>query len=102
MISNEKTYHYCWIENISRLLSKQTSVEMVLDFIVNDVWIHSGIKEDRSLEKHLEYCKNHDAIKITLPEKSTMLKFKNYNHSMRVPFVINGGFEFSFRKIFEL
>ena len=46
-----------------------------------------------SWERHLEYCNKNDAVKIVLPKESTMLKFKNYNHSMRVPFVVYADFE---------
>jgi len=40
---------------------------------------------EKALEKHEENCQNHDAIKIVLPEKGSILEFKNHKHSMRVP-----------------
>lgn len=45
-------------------------------------------KTAKILDKHVAYCKNHDAVKITLPKESTLLSFKNYNNSIPVPFVI--------------
>ena len=52
---------------------------------------------EKALEKHEENCQNHDAIKIVLPEKGSILEFKNNKHSMRVPIVVYADFE-SFTK----
>jgi len=49
------------------------------------------------LEKHEEYCQNHDVIKIVLPEEGSILGFKRHKHSMRVPIVVYADFE-SFTK----
>ena len=43
---------------------------------------------EKSLNKHLEYCGEYEAVKIELPEKGTILKFINYHRGERVPFVI--------------
>ena len=31
-----------------------------------------------SLDKHTEYCSDHDAVKIELPKKGTMYPLRNY------------------------
>ena len=47
-----------------------------------------------SLQKHETFCSNHDAVKVELPdEENNTLSFKNYNKSMKVPFVIYADFE---------
>ena len=38
-----------------------------------------------ALDKHKEYCNEYDAVKIELPKKGTMLEFKNYHRSEKVP-----------------
>ena len=43
--------------------------------------------------KHQEYCNEHEAVKIELPEEGTMLKFKNYHRSEKVPFIADADFE---------
>ena len=48
----------------------------------------------KALDKHEEYCSNHEAVKIIMPEKGTMLKFKNYHRGEKVPFVIYADFEY--------
>ena len=83
MISNDDTNHYCWIKNISRLLSKQTSNRNGARFYCERC-MNSFFWNKNSLEKHLEYCKKHNAVEITLPKKGVMLSFINYNHIMRV------------------
>ena len=91
MISNEETNHYCWVKNMSRLLNSQVTKSKNQRFFC-DRCLCSFYKQS-SLDKHSEYCKDHEAVKIKLPKKGTRLCFKNYNHSMRVPFVIYADFE---------
>ena len=78
--------HYCLFKNSSRLLSKQISAHKKGTHIcyryLNPFWTH------KSLEKHWEYCRNHEAVKINMPEKGTILRFKHHERSDRVPFII--------------
>ena len=86
LIERDGVKHYCLVKNSSRLLSKQISVHKGGTHIcfrcLNPFWSH------KSLEKHWEYCKNHEAVKINMPEKGTILKFKHHERSERVPFII--------------
>ena len=50
------------------------------------------ILNKKALEKHEENCQNHEAIRIVLPKKDTILEFKNHKHSMRVPIVVYADF----------
>ena len=45
------------------------------------------------MSNHKEYCGKYEAVKIQLPEKRMMLKFKNYHRSEKVPFIVYGDFE---------
>ena len=86
LIERDGVNHYCLVKNPSRLLSKQVSAHKEGTHICfrcfNPFWSH------KSLKKHWEYCKNHEAAKINMPEKGTILKFKHYERSERVPFII--------------
>ena len=42
----------------------------------------------QSLNKHQEYCTEHEGVKTDLPKEGTMLKFENYHRSEKVPFVV--------------
>ena len=86
LIERDGVKHYCLVKNSSRLLSKQVSVHKGGTHIcfrcLNPFWSHN------SLEKHWEYCKNHEAVKINMPEKGTILKFKHHERSEKLPFII--------------
>ena len=86
LIERDGIKHYCLVKNPSRLLSKQISAHREGTHIcfrcLNPFWSH------KSLEKHWEYCKNHEAVKINMPEKGTILKFKHHERSEKLPFII--------------
>ena len=86
LIERDGVKHYCLVKNPSRLLSKQISAHKKGTHIcfrcLNPFWTH------KSLEKHWEYCRNHEAVKINMPEKGTMLRFKHHERSEKVPFII--------------
>ena len=91
LIERDGVKHYCLVKNSSRLLSKQVSAHKEGTHFcfrcLNPFWSH------KSLEKHWEYCKNHEAVKINMPEKGTILKFKHHERSERVPFIIYADME---------
>ena len=97
LIEEEGVSHYCLVKNLSRLLSSQVSNHKEKHHFclrcLNSFWTH------KSLNKHLEYCSNHEAVKINMPEKGTMLKFKNYHRGEKVPFVIYADFESCIKSI---
>ena len=78
--------HYCLVKNVSRLLSSQVSKhngkKYLCDRCLNPFWC------EQSLNKHLKYCSNHEAVKIEMPKKGVILKFKNYYKGEKVPFMI--------------
>ena len=86
LIERDGVKHYCLVKIPSRLLSKQISAHKKGTHIcfrcLNPFWSH------KSLEKHWEYCRNHEAVKINMPEKGTMLRFKHHERSEKVPFII--------------
>ena len=97
LIEEEGVNHYCLVKNVSRLLSSQVSNHKEKHHFclrcLNSFWTH------KSLNKHLEYCGNHEAVKINMPEKGTMLKFKNYHRGEKAPFVIYADFESCIKSI---
>ena len=107
LISKGETTHYCWVKNKSCLLSSQTSKHKSSRFFCDRCINHFPNKP--ALEKHLEYCSNNEAVRIEFPRHKdkdgeeldcpVFLKFKNFNKSMRVPFVIYADFECFTEKI---
>ena len=91
LISDGEKQHYCLISSMSRLLSSQTSKRNGAQYFC--MRCLNSFHSQESLDKHLEYCSAHEAVKIEMPGEGTTLKFKNYNRSMRVPFIVYADFE---------
>ena len=91
LIKNENQTHYCWIKDLSRLISNQSSKHDGKIFSYDRCLRIFYCKE--KLDEHEELCKDHKAVKIVMPKPKSNIKFKNYNHSLRVPFVIYADFE---------
>ena len=92
LISERENQHYCWIKNMSRLLTSQISKHRTRRFYC--LRCLNSFYTAESLQKHELYCSNHDVVKVELPnEENNTLSFNNYNKSMRVPFVIYADFE---------
>jgi len=87
--------HYCLVKNFSRLVSMQVSKHRCAIEICDRCLNHFPNK--KALEKHEKNCQNHEAIRIVLLKKGTILEFKNHKHSMTVPIVVYADFE-SFTK----
>ena len=83
--------HYCLVKSIERLLSSQVSKGKIKRFFClrcfNSFWCQE------TLDKHKEYCDKHDAVKIKMPKEGTILKFKDYLRSEKVPFIVYADFE---------
>ena len=92
LISERENQHYCWIKNMSRLLTSQISKHRTRRFYC--LRCLNSFYTAESLEKHDLYCSNHDVVKVELPnEENNTLSFNNYNKSMRVQFVVYADFE---------
>ena len=81
LITDETTNHYCWIKNKSRLFSGQVSTHGHAGFFCDRCINH--FPNEPALKKHLEYCSNHDSVRIEFPkpkkgDSKAFLKFKNY------------------------
>ena len=91
LISDGETNHYCWIKNMSNLLSSkinkhQHKRELCLRCL-------SSFKSRTSLIKHIELCSNHEEVKINMPQEKDNISFKNFCRKMRIPFTVYGDFE---------
>ena len=96
-ITNEENQHYCWIQNFSRLVSAQVSKRNGAAYFCKRCL--NKFKTPEKLEEHIEICKENSACKIELPKPGETATFKNFNKSMRVPFVIYADFEAITEKI---
>ena len=77
LISEGEKKHYCFIKNTSRLLSSQISKKKAKKFYCPRCLNSFG--EQDLLDKHLELCKNNEAVGIKMPEKGTFVNFQNHH-----------------------
>ena len=97
LIKEEGVNHYCLVKNLSRLLSSQVSKHRGKKYFC--MRYLNPFNDQKALDKHEEYCSNHEAVKIIMPEKGTMLRFENYHRGERVPLVIYADFESCIKSI---
>ena len=106
LIANEETNHFCWIKNMSRLLSSGINNHQHKRYFCYRCL--NSFHSEKSLEKHKEYCQNNEAVKIEMPMIKDdegkflgpeYLKFKNHYKKQRVPFVVYADFECFTEKI---
>ena len=95
LIANEETNHFCWIKNMSRLLSSGINNHQHKRYFCYRCL--NSFHSEKSLNKHTEYCQNNEAVKIEMPmikddeEKflgPEYIYFKNHYKKQRVPFVV--------------
>ena len=91
LIEKKGVQHYCLVKNVSRLLSSQVSKhngkKYFCDRCLNPFWC------EQSLNKHLEYCSNHEAVKTEMPKKGVILKFENYYKGEKAPIIFYADIE---------
>ncbi|XP_050513029.1 uncharacterized protein LOC126888699 [Diabrotica virgifera virgifera] len=118
-------YHYVWIKNLSRLLSKQLSREDGTKYFCDaclhyfrsqkKLNIHKTCCKGRSdlicnrclqpfsslkqLEAHTEDCVRINETAIKMPEESRkMLRFKNYKNKIKAPFAVYADLESALKR----
>ena len=86
LIKDEENAHYCLVNNISALLASQLNKHKgTRHFCLRCL---NSFKSKKSLDDHKEYCYNNECVKTIMPEEGTILRFKNFLHSEKVPFIV--------------
>lgn len=84
--------HYCWIKNLSRLVSSQCSRTGRKKHFCNRCLHFMSSPED--LVAHKEKCKKLNDCAIFLPDEGqNILKFKHHARKLPVPYIIYAGTE---------
>ena len=86
LLKDEENAHYCLVNNMSALLASQINNHKGTHNICLNCL--SSYKCKKSLDEHKEYCYNNECVKTIMPEEGTFLRFKNFLHSEKVPFVV--------------
>ena len=86
----EKT-HYTLVKNKSALIASQINNHgHKRHFCLN---CFNSFNSPETLETHKEYCYENESVKTLMPPPDTYLRFKNFLHSEKAPFVIYADFE---------
>jgi hypothetical protein len=90
--------HYCWIKNMSRLVSSQVTKHEKKTFLCK-MCLNSFYSEAK-LADHKTYCSQHKSARVEMPKPyNNTIEFKNYNHSLKVPFKVYADFECMLQKV---
>ena len=87
LFSKDENNHYCWIENLNRLLSGTTNHHEREHFCLRCL--------ADLLQTHEEYCAGVDTqpTKAVMPDKdNSTISFKNVQKQLKLPFVIYADF----------
>ena len=84
--------HYSLIKNFNRLIKTQkTSSKNGKIFICKKCFTH--YTKEELLQKHILYCSNNETVSVKMPLSGEILKFKNHNKQIPIPFVAYADFE---------
>ena len=91
LLKDGENSHYCLVKNMSALIFSQINNHGHARNICLNCF--SSYKTIDKLDKHKEYCYNNECVKVVMPPAGTYLRFKNFLHSERFPFVVYADME---------
>nr|XP_034192558.1 uncharacterized protein LOC117609909 [Osmia lignaria] len=95
---NRNVRHFAWIKNLSRLVSNQLSAYKSKTYIC-DRCLHYFYAEEMLL-KHTKDCMKMNDCAIILPSsEDKIIKFDNFCHRERHPFIVYADFECMLKKV---
>lgn len=84
--------HYCWIKNLSRLISSQVSKTQHRKYICDRCL--SYFRYETQLKKHFDMCMTMNKCAITMPEDyEKIIRFRNFKYQIHNPFCLYADFE---------
>ena len=90
-IADGEKSHYASIKSLSRLLGGSNSKDgHKQNFCLNCLQcFHS----EKSRDKHFEYCKDNEAVRIEMPKEGPFIEFHDGKNQFKVPFPMYADFE---------
>ena len=86
LLKDGENSHCCLVNNMSALIASQINNHKGTRNICLNCF--NGYNTKQALDEHKEYCYNNECVKTIMPEKGTFLRFKNFHHSEKAPFVV--------------
>ena len=86
LIVNGEKRHYTAIKSLSRLCgSSNTKHGYKQHFCLNCL---QGFQSETSRDKHFKYCKDHETVRIEMPEEGSFMEFHDGQNQFKVPFIM--------------
>ena len=91
LITDGEKRHYTAIKSLSRLLGNSNSKHgHKQHFCLNCL---QGFSLEESKDKHFEYCKDSEAVRIEMNEEGSFVEFHDGQNQFKVPFAMYADFE---------
>ena len=91
LIEDGEKRHYTAIKSLSRLLGDSNSKHAHKQhFRLNCL---QGFHSEESRDKHFEYCKDKEAVRIEMPKEGSFVEFHDGQNQFKVPFVMYADFQ---------
>ena len=91
IISESTRKHYVAIKSLSRLLSNQNTKHNGKEYFCMNCL--QGLKEEKSRNEHVGYCKESKSVRIEMPYKKPMVEYSDGQFQFNVPFIMYADFE---------
>ena len=99
LITDGNRRHYTVIKSLSRLLGSSNSKhKRKQHFCLNCL---QGFSLEEGRDKHYEYCKDNEAVRIEMPEEGSFMEFHDGQNQFKVPFIMYADFEAILKPIKE-
>ena len=92
LFSKDEKYHYCLINNFSRLVRSQITSDTNSKIHICKKCLPHFTKLDL-FEKHITYYRQNETVAVKMPTKNTILNFQNDFKKLPIPFVVYADFE---------
>ena len=97
LITNGKCRHYTAIKSLGRLLRSRNSKHVHKQYFCLNCL--QGFHSELSRDKHYEYCKDSEALKIEMPKPGSLVEFHDGQNQFKVPFMMYADFEAILRPV---
>ena len=97
LITNGECRHYTEIKSLSRLLGSRNSKHAHKQYFCLNCL--QGLHSEESRDKHYNYCKDNEAVKVEMPKPGSLIKFPNEQNQFKVPFKMYTDFEAILRPV---
>ena len=101
-VKDDCNYHYAWIKNFSRLVSKDHSKHKdavkVCFRCMKVISANNSNDREKRYQEHLENCTQFESVKVSMPTNN-ILKFTKMDAQQKHPIVIIADFESTLKKV---